>query len=119
MKKKIKKKLTTPTKARATSFATRQDLAHFAKCVTDGGTAKGCLNVGDNGVGAWGDDTWRTTGPAICALPATVAGHNKNVRVTLSIGDKKPFECICRDVGASRRDRSEPRGSHRRWSRSR
>jgi hypothetical protein len=27
-----------------------------------------------------------------------VAVHNKKVRVTLSIGHKKPFECICRDI---------------------
>jgi hypothetical protein len=25
--------------------------------------------------------------------------HNKNVRVTLSIGHKELFECICRDIG--------------------
>ena len=85
-------------KSRATSFATRQDLAHFARCVSEGGSAKHCLSVGDNGVGAWDDDTWKTTGPAICALPSGVAVHNKTVRVTLSIGHKKPFECICRDI---------------------
>ena len=85
--------------ARATSFATRQDLARFARCVTEGGTPKHCLNVGDNGVGAWDDSTWNPEGPAICALPAGIAVHNKKVRVTLSIGHKNPFECICRDVG--------------------
>lgn len=79
------------------SVATRQDLARFAKCVSKGESAAKCLAVGDNGVGYWGDDTWKTKGPAICALPAAVAVHNKKVRVTLSIGHGKPFVCICRD----------------------
>jgi len=84
--------------ARATSFSTRQDLARFAKCVTDGGSVTHCLSVGDNGVGAWGDNVWDPSGPPICALPSGVAVHNRQVRVTLSIGSGRPFNCICRDI---------------------
>lgn len=83
---------------RATSFATRQDLAAFCRAVTQGRTPREALSIGDNGMGAWGDATWKTSGVPICALPRAVAGHNTRIKVTLSVGHRQPFVCFVRDV---------------------
>lgn len=83
---------------KATSFATRQDLAAFCRAVTHGQTPREALAVGDNGMGAWGDATWHTTGVPICALARSVAGHNARIKVTLSVGHRQPFVCFVRDV---------------------
>jgi hypothetical protein len=84
--------------ARATSFATRRDLAAFAICVSSGESVRHCLSVGDNGVGKWNEPTWKPHGDAICALHHSIARHNAIVVVQLSIGHKRPFRCFVRDV---------------------
>lgn len=80
---------------KATSFATRQDLAKFAAAVTRGKTVEQAFAVGDNGVGAWGDPTWMPEGPAICALPRPW-GRNQKVRVTIHQLNKSVV-CLVRD----------------------
>ena len=85
--------------ARATSFSTLKDLRAYIKCLIDGGSPRHCLNVGDNGEGAWGDNMAQLTVPYV-ALPPSVGVHNKHLRVVLKgMGHEKPFECICGDKG--------------------
>lgn len=79
---------------KATSFATRQDLAAFGACVTKGNTVEDCLNVGDNGVGAWNDPTWHVDAiPSIVAMPSPTP-RNTLVNVTMN---GKTVECIVKD----------------------
>lgn len=83
---------------KATSFATRQDLAAFSACVTRGSSVEDCLNVGDNGVGKWGDATWEPDAvPPIVALPAPATrGSLWEVKFQ---GITK--ECVCKDRSPS------------------
>lgn len=79
---------------KSTSFATRQDLAAFAKAVTDGMTAEEALSVGDNGVGEWQDSTWEPdANPPIVAMPSPTP-RNTMVSVTMR---GKMVECIVKD----------------------
>lgn len=81
-------------KLKATSFATRQDLAAFSACVTKGGSTQDCLSVGDNGVGAWNDPTWEPdASPPIVALPSPFQKHQM-VSVTMN---GQMHECIVKD----------------------
>src|ERR1700731_1878850 len=83
---------------KATSFATRQDLAAFAKAVTDGMTPQEALSVGDNGVGAWNDATWEVDAiPPIVAMPSPTP-HNAMVNVAMK---GKTVECIVKDRSPS------------------
>lgn len=84
--------------AQATSFATRQDLARFAAYVTAGHSPQAALSVGDNGIGSFGDATWRPDGPPMCALPHGLGHRGMKVHVTLSLPETKPFDCICADT---------------------
>ncbi len=52
----------------ASSFADPKDVAAFRACKALGGTDQECFKVGDNAVGAWGEDTSEGSGPS-CALP--------------------------------------------------
>jgi len=86
-------------KLKATSFATRQDLAAFAHAVVQGKSPREALSVGDNGVGAYGDATWRITPPAIVALARSVASHNQVVSVKLlDAGHGNEFDAVVRDI---------------------
>lgn len=94
------------TMLRATSYATRQDLAAYIACRDGGGSSGHCTSTpgeGDNGVGAWGDATWRTD-QAWCALGLSLTVKHRSVRVTLfskttgvQIGTS--FECAQGDKG--------------------
>ena len=53
----------------ASSFADPRDVADYRRCVAQG--RQGCLAIGDNGIGLWGDDTTREDTPG-CALPQGV-----------------------------------------------
>lgn len=91
---------------RATSYATRQDLAAYSACRDAGHTPAYCTSTsggGDNGFGAWGDATWRTD-QAWCALGASLAAKHRGVSVTLfskttgaQLGNT--FECEQGDKG--------------------
>ena len=64
----------------ASSFADPDDIRAFRRCKAQGKTDKQCFEVGDNGIGFWGDDVSEGSGPA-CALPPEVIdyfglGHN-------------------------------------------
>ena len=84
---------------KATSFATRQDLAAYCQAVTDGVSPTEALKYGDNGVGAWNDPTWDPNGVAICALPKPWK-HNDEVRVIIPQLNKSVV-CLVRDRGPS------------------
>lgn len=80
---------------KATSFATRQDLAAFCRLVTNGMSPDDALAYGDNGVGAWKDPCWHVSGPPICALPSPYQ-HNQQVKVTIpQLG--KSVVCVVAD----------------------
>ncbi len=84
---------------KATSFATRQDLARFAANVTHGQSVEEALNTGDNGVGAWGDPCWHVNDVPICALPPPWT-HNQQVNVTIPQLNKTVV-CFVRDRSPS------------------
>ncbi|HEX7723701.1 MAG TPA: hypothetical protein VF397_16185 [Pyrinomonadaceae bacterium] len=52
----------------ASSFADPKDVAAYKKAIAQGKTEAQALKVGDNGIGAWGDNT-ATEDVAMCALP--------------------------------------------------
>lgn len=52
----------------ASSFADPKDVAAYKKAIAEGKSEKDALKVGDNGIGAWGDNTARDDVP-MCALP--------------------------------------------------
>ena len=90
--------------ARATSFATLRDLRAFIGCLRKGNTFRDCLQVGDNGTGAWGDNTATLRVPLV-ALPAaelidrwgsSAAGRGKMVRV--EVENCIPFHATVGDI---------------------
>jgi hypothetical protein len=52
--------------ALASSFADPADIAAFRRCKAEGKSDEECFEVGDNGIGCWGDDV---TQLVACALP--------------------------------------------------
>lgn len=85
---------------KATSFATRQDLARFCESVTrdlpkDSRILERALAIGDNGVGEWGDACWHLTAPRpIVALPLP---YHQGDLITLTLPNRKPIICVCLD----------------------
>ena len=55
----------------ASSFADPADIRAFRSCKEKGGSDQACFQVGDNGIGFWGDDVAAGSGPA-CALPPEI-----------------------------------------------
>lgn len=72
---------------RATSFADAEDLRRFNRARREGKTTVEALEVGDNGVGAWGHSTVRGTGPCVALSPHTV-GFRPLRMVRVRYGDK-------------------------------
>lgn len=72
---------------RATSFGDVADLRAFNRAKRDGKTSQEALEVGDNGVGAWGHSTVAGTGPCV-ALAPTVAGFRPLRMVRVFYGEK-------------------------------
>lgn len=88
----------------ASSFADPADVAAFRRCKERGGSDEECFKHGDNGIGAWGDDT--TAPIPMCALPpedlqekwgSIDAARRKKVYVSangrdvlLLVGDRMP-----------------------------
>jgi hypothetical protein len=54
-------------KVTGSSFADPADVATYERCKANGGSEEYCLSIGDNGIGAWGDNTKQGSG-ASCAL---------------------------------------------------
>lgn len=67
----------------ASSFADPKDVAAYKKAIAEGKSEAQALKVGDNGIGAWGDNTAQDTIP-MCALPPedwkAKWGSGKNAR---------------------------------------
>ena len=84
------------TRERATSFADVADLLAFNRARRDGKTTQEALEVGDNGVGAWGYSTVAGTGPCV-ALSPTVAGFRPLRMVRVFFGEKH-VDCDVRDI---------------------
>jgi len=77
---------------KASSFADPKDVAAFKACKKTGKTDMQCFAVGDNGIGAWGEDT--TTNIPMVALPREIwrnAGKTGGDIVIIRRGDK---ECV-------------------------
>jgi hypothetical protein len=86
-----------PMSMRATSFATYKDLKGYINCLVKGGSARGCLRVGDNGTGAWGANTAQTKTP-MCALPPGLGGNGTKVKVRITSSGRSVI-CERRDIG--------------------
>lgn len=80
------------------SFADPDDVAAYQRCIAQGYSQQHCFGVGDNGEGAWGDNTAQET-IAMVALPpediiekwgSVAAGKHKPV-VVLHSG----IQCVC------------------------
>jgi hypothetical protein len=87
---------------KASSFADPADVRAFKRCKERGGSDQDCFKVGDNGIGAWGDDCSEGSG-ASCALPpddmiskwgSVEAAKHKPVYVT---ANNTRITCILRD----------------------
>jgi hypothetical protein len=63
--------------ASASIFAHPKDIEEYNKAIARGLTEKQALKVGDNGIGAWGDDTTNPNDP-IVALPTDTPGFARN-----------------------------------------
>jgi len=87
---------------RASSFADPADVAAFKRCKERGKSDEECFKVGDNGIGAWGDDCSEGSGLS-CALPpddmiekwgSVDAAKHKLVEVT---ANEKDVTCVLKD----------------------
>jgi len=71
----------------ATSFADASDLLAFNRAVHEGKSPQQALEVGDNGIGAWGKSTVCGTGPCF-ALHPSVEGFRPGRLARIAFGDK-------------------------------
>lgn len=87
---------------KASSFADPADVRAFKRCKDRGGSDQDCFKLGDNGIGAWGDDCSEGSGPS-CALPpedlidkwgAVNLAKHKPVNV---IANGKTITCLVKD----------------------
>lgn len=56
----------------ASSFADVADIEAFRRCRAQGKSEKVCFKYGDNGIGYWGDDTSKGSGPSVALPPETM-----------------------------------------------
>lgn len=102
---------TRPHATWATSFADPADISAFRRCSLQGGTERQCLQVGDNGIGHWGDDT--TVSTAMCALPIEDYQHlgdnARGVLIRVTIGERT-VDCELRDSMGHKRSRPNGAG---------
>ena len=88
----------------ASSFADPADVRAFRRCKSAGGTDRECFRVGDNGIGAWGDDT--TGSVPMCALPpedwAAFPAPRGGTRIRVT-GNGRMVVCELRDTMPHRR----------------
>jgi len=81
----------------ATSFADAEDLRRFNRVLRQGGTNHQALEVGDNGIGAWGFSTVKGTGPCVALAPST-PGFSRGRLLRVFFGEKS-VDADVRDVG--------------------
>ena len=84
------------TRAKATSFADPADLLNFNRAVRQGKSPKEALEVGDNGVGAWGESTVKGTGPCVALSPHT-PGFRPHRMLRVFYGERF-VDCDVRDI---------------------
>jgi len=82
---------------RATSFADAEDLRRYNRAISSGRTSQQALEVGDNGLGAWGKSTVAGTGPCVALSPHT-AGFSRGRLVRVFFGEKS-VDADVRDIG--------------------
>jgi len=81
---------------KATSFADEADLRAFNRAIHEGKSTREGLEVGDNGMGAWGKSTVKGTGACV-ALSPHVAGFRRGGLVRVFYGEKH-VDCDVRDI---------------------
>lgn len=81
---------------RATSFADAEDLRRYNRAIHEGKSSREALEVGDNGIGAWGKSTAEGTGPCV-ALSPHVAGFRRGGLVRVFYGEKS-VDADVRDI---------------------
>jgi hypothetical protein len=84
-------------RARATSFADVDDLLRFNRARREGKSTVEALEVGDNGVGAWGHSTVKGTGPCVALSPHT-QGFRPLRMVRVFFGERN-VDADVRDIG--------------------
>lgn len=89
------------TRMLATSFADAADLRAFNRALLEGESSKRALEVGDNGLGAWGRSTVAGTGPCV-ALSPHVYGFRPHRMVRVFYGEKF-VDADVRDIGPEER----------------
>lgn len=89
------------TRMLATSFADAEDLRRFNRALLQGQSTREALEVGDNGLGAWGASTVAGTGPCVALSPNT-AGFRPNRVLRVFYGEKS-VDAFVRDIGPSER----------------
>lgn len=96
----------------ATSFADPRDVKRYFDCRARGGSDNDCKKIGDNGVGMWGDNTKKGSGPK-CALPpetmidiwgSVEAAHKEKVLVECILDGYVADEVLERSVVCSVED---------------
>jgi hypothetical protein len=85
----------------ATSFADPADLRAYNRALREGKTPAQALEVGDNGLGAWGNPTTTGTGPCV-ALATRVEGFRPHRMVRIFYGEKH-VDAEVRDIGPAGR----------------
>lgn len=81
--------MSTPHRVQASSFADPADVRAYLKAKAEGKTDQQAFEVGDNGVGFWGDNTKEGSGPSCALSPETMksiwgsvaAAHLKPVHI--------------------------------------
>jgi hypothetical protein len=84
-------------RTKATSFADVQDLLAFNRAIAQGWSTEKALEVGDNGIGAWGKSTVKGTGPCV-ALSRNTEGFTRGRLVRVFHGDRS-VDADVRDLG--------------------
>lgn len=97
----------------ASSFADPADIAAFDRCKATGKTDKQCFAVGDNGIGKWGDNTKKGSGPACALPPEDWQPFGKDARKKKVIVSANGFEVVCelRDTMPSREKSQKQNGA--------
>ncbi len=76
---------------KGSSFADPSDVRAFKRCKANGGSDQECFKVGDNAIGAWGDDTSEGSGPSVALPPEDwqqVAYPPRGKKVQVRYGEK-------------------------------
>ena len=89
--------------AKGTTFADVEDLRRYNRAVFHGTALERALNVGDNGLGAWGMSTVAGTGPCVAlpkieVLEGTGTTSRQPLRLVRVHLGTRTVDCQCRDI---------------------